>query len=633
MVVCRPPTSRNGRWHRVTALVLWCLGQTGVSLAQPSEADVRAARDFFSNAVKEEDNNHWQAALTMFKQVSEVKLTAGVRYHLALCEEKLGDLAKALSQYTLAESQARQENARDVLRLVGKQVERLEQRVPRLTVQIVPNTSDALITLDGAPLGRDALDHPYPVDPGTHEIKAVSPGRIAAKGIVVMRESDMSELELKLEPTREMTETQPVGSVDPNAFRSSSTAAMSSDNPPTSRDRTAAMLATTAAIALTAGGAAAFMMADRALDEGRTCVRCRPVYQLGRVRFSAFCCPGLGRDGSRCVDWRDRRRYARGRSMDLVGASHSIKHEDQPFCRSNLNPGAGAFPEVRTSPSISVAFLVTAIGAAGAACVDLFHSTVDLRTECEMTPDASGCRGTVDDATVASSSGICRTREIARALANQACAWLGACEGPIGRNAFGSCVVQARLAFDCAANPSHPIKGHEADLWMCLANVQSCAEASACILPNGAASCSEIGSSCRGSPDGGPTGDVRFECSRAYTLDGGEDAVDGQPVWVSYAEDCALFGQTCSMDGDAAVCAGSGGATGCASESCPGGASTNLIRCPNSADQGLDCASNGAQRCGGFPKSDPTWLACVPEVATRPHALRASASPATVDTR
>lgn len=268
---------------------------------------------------------------------------------------------------------------------------------------------------------------------------------------------------------------------------------------------------------------------------------------------------------------------------------------------------------MRISPSISVAFLVSSIGVAGAACVDLFHSTADLRTECEMTPAAAGCRGAVEDATVASSSGICKTREIARALANQACAWLGACEGPIGRNAFGSCVVQARLAFDCAANPNHPIKGHEADLWMCLANVQSCGEVSACIFPDGTPSCSEIGSSCRGSPDGGPTGDVRFECSQQYTLDGGADSGDGQPAWVSYAEDCALFGQTCSMDGNAAVCAGSGGATGCASESCPGGASTNLIWCPNSSDQGLDCASNGAQRCGGFPKNNPTWLACVPQ--------------------
>jgi hypothetical protein len=114
------------------------------------------------------------------------------------------------------------------------------------------------------------LDHPYPVDPGTHEIKAVSPGRIAAKGIIMMRESDMSELELKLEPNRDIGEMQPVGSIDPNAPRSSSTAAVSNASPPTLRDRTTAMLATTAAIALTAGGAAAFMMADRALDEGRT---------------------------------------------------------------------------------------------------------------------------------------------------------------------------------------------------------------------------------------------------------------------------------------------------------------------------------------------------------------------------
>ena len=36
-----------------------------------------------------------------------------------------------------------------------------------------------------------------------------------------------------------------------------------------------------------------------------------------------------------------------------------------------------------------------------------------------------------------------------------ACTWLGACETPMGNNAFGPCYFRALLAYDCAANPNH----------------------------------------------------------------------------------------------------------------------------------------------------------------------------------
>jgi hypothetical protein len=255
------------------------------------------------------------------------------------------------------------------------------------------------------------------------------------------------------------------------------------------------------------------------------------------------------------------------------------------------------------------ACLATVLGAGTAACVDLFHSTDGLRSACEIDPSTPGCAPSENP-------DLCNLSANAQAIATHACAWLGACEGPVGRNSFGECVVEARLAYDCAANPSHPFQGQAAQLWGCLAQAGSCADVDACILPGGAPGCARVGSACAGAQDGGPAGTVRLQCVASSMLDGGSDAVaDGAAGLTAYAEDCALFGQICSMSGGEAVCTGSAGVGGCSEGAggCPQEGSNALVWCgPGDVDLGLDCSSNGAQACSGYP-SPAQWVACVPE--------------------
>src|SRR5579862_1950427 len=87
--------------------------------AEPSSrTDLTAARDLFVAAESDEDAGRWAEALEKLRRVAQVKATAGVRYHVALCQEHLGHLAGALEDFEAARSQARIENAHDVLRLV-----------------------------------------------------------------------------------------------------------------------------------------------------------------------------------------------------------------------------------------------------------------------------------------------------------------------------------------------------------------------------------------------------------------------------------------------------------------------------------------------------------------------------------
>jgi hypothetical protein len=253
---------------------------------------------------------------------------------------------------------------------------------------------------------------------------------------------------------------------------------------------------------------------------------------------------------------------------------------------------------------VSAAALV--MGAGLGACFDLFHSTRDVLTLCQIDARAPACGFDASDGAAlatadAPESDFCSwRRDEAHAHARHACAWLAACETPTGRNAFGSCLFRAVLAFDCAANENHRVKGQAHALWDCLWRVNSCDDVERCVFPDGPpASCLNAGdySACGvAAPDGSTNNvDVRIECR------------DGS----AYGENCALWGQTCASDGGWHACAGAGG-LGCGTRACAGRVLEWCVA--NGNDVGIDCASNGAQQCNVLPeKSDAHWAACAPE--------------------
>jgi len=240
------------------------------------------------------------------------------------------------------------------------------------------------------------------------------------------------------------------------------------------------------------------------------------------------------------------------------------------------------------------------------ACFDLFHATDDVLTACQRDAQTPGCQEVaVAQAGIDSGTDFCAWPEPeARANAQSACAWLGACENPLGRNAFGSCMFAALLAYDCHANPDHRTKGKARALWDCLWQARTCGAVDACVFPQGRPRCGGGPFvTCAAQNGMPPNADVRVECF----ADGGEPS----------GENCALWGQTCGGDISEGVCAGSAGvaAIDCSFEGCIG---TALHACGDGgADIGIDCAENGAQGCGGFPTATPAqpaaWVACLPQ--------------------
>ena len=255
---------------------------------------------------------------------------------------------------------------------------------------------------------------------------------------------------------------------------------------------------------------------------------------------------------------------------------------------------------MRTGVAIALSIVSVSLGASTAACFDLFHSTAGILTACEI--DAQVCAdGSVDAGTDGPTDFCAWTPVEARAHASHACAWLGACQTPMGGNAFGECSFSALLAYDCEANPGHPPRGEERALWDCLWQVQSCADVERCVFPGGVPACPPVaGTTCASTGGAVANRDVRVECTDAG---------------VTHGENCGLRGQTCATSGASGVCAGAPADAGSfACSITPGGgcSGTHLHSCSGGGDVGIDCASNGAGACRGFPDaSSPNWVACV----------------------
>lgn len=150
---------------------------TASRAAEPSNAALSAARQKFQKALALQTGGDWAGALTLLKEVAEVKTTPQVLFNIALCEENLGQLVAALGDYELAATDAREASLSLVETEAVERLEQLRVRIPRLRVERGKGASRASVSLGGVALGESALGKDMPVDPGTHEIRASAPGQ------------------------------------------------------------------------------------------------------------------------------------------------------------------------------------------------------------------------------------------------------------------------------------------------------------------------------------------------------------------------------------------------------------------------------------------------------------------------
>jgi hypothetical protein len=239
------------RLRFVSVVALLC---PAMAFADPSPADLQTARDLFHKAEKDEDAANWAVALDEVKHAAAVKMTPGLRYHIALCEEKLGQLAAALDDYSAAETLAKAEKNREVLDAVAEPLRALKARVPTLAIDVPPDVQGVEVTLDGKVLTVPGTA--TPLDAGSHQIGAHAPGKSPFSATVVLKEKDAQRVSVKLEdaPTQATPTSAPTQTVTPTPIEAPA--------PEQGPSRVPAIITTVGAVALIGFGVGAFFVAD-----------------------------------------------------------------------------------------------------------------------------------------------------------------------------------------------------------------------------------------------------------------------------------------------------------------------------------------------------------------------------------
>jgi hypothetical protein len=154
-----------------------------------SAEQVEKARAAFKEGLAAEKEGDYVKALARFEVTAAIKLTPPVRFHLALCQEKLNRWVEALENYELAGQEAEEKNVAEVKDAAPKLAEKLRARIPRLLIEITATRPDE-VELDGRVLTPTKYSAPILVDPGKHVIVARLKGQKNFASEITLAESE-----------------------------------------------------------------------------------------------------------------------------------------------------------------------------------------------------------------------------------------------------------------------------------------------------------------------------------------------------------------------------------------------------------------------------------------------------------
>ena len=242
----------------------------------PAAADLAAARALFAAGVADERAGRWGDALIKIRRASAVKLTPGLRFHLALCDERLGHLTTAFEEYNAAQAAAQAENNKEVLELVSEPLQQLKLRMPTMTVNMAKRFmiagGGAEVRIDGTTLPVASYGTAVPVDVGSHTIQASAPGMLPYAMTLTVVERQAATLDIQFLPFGAPGSGVPAPTAtDVGAPAASPTQATLTavDSGPRSPDHTLAIVATASAIGLVAVGVGAYALAGNEQSTSR----------------------------------------------------------------------------------------------------------------------------------------------------------------------------------------------------------------------------------------------------------------------------------------------------------------------------------------------------------------------------
>jgi len=204
---------RSGRWLFAAAGLVAASALSSASRAQPptsptrTEAELAAARQLFAEALRDEQEKRFDAALDEFRRVRDVRDTAPVEYRIATCLEGLRRLTDALATYdTAIRLTERDPAAADVAAGSRERIDALSKRVAHLELALSAHAPpDAELRVDGRPQRSGDIV----LDPGSHRVEATATGAPPFRSDVALPEGGRISLTVPLDPSAVPRSTPP----------------------------------------------------------------------------------------------------------------------------------------------------------------------------------------------------------------------------------------------------------------------------------------------------------------------------------------------------------------------------------------------------------------------------------------
>lgn len=168
--------------------------------ADPSAAELRAAKHAFESAVRLESEQHWPAAELELGKALAVKETPGLHFHLAHCAVEQGHLIEAALEYERVSELLKQgAKAPDVKPLLGSASAAVDRRIPRLVLDLPDDLRNPTVSVDGKPYPPSDLAVGLALNPGPHRLEVGAPGRLPFRLEFVLKEAERQSVRADLE--------------------------------------------------------------------------------------------------------------------------------------------------------------------------------------------------------------------------------------------------------------------------------------------------------------------------------------------------------------------------------------------------------------------------------------------------
>ncbi len=189
------------RWF----LLLLGLTAAGLTLAgapmhaHAAESNKATAEALFNEARSLMAEGRYEEAIQKLKASQDLDPGLGTLLNLAECYERMGRTASAWAEYREVAALARQTGARERELLAEQKAQELEPKLSKLSIKVAPGVDPSAlkITRDGNSVRSAELGIAIPVDPGTHTVQAVAPGKAPwSTSVDVGANADLQSVEI-----------------------------------------------------------------------------------------------------------------------------------------------------------------------------------------------------------------------------------------------------------------------------------------------------------------------------------------------------------------------------------------------------------------------------------------------------